>query len=189
LKNIQKACKGGKVNLFYQTLIDEFTSMSRIIIGKKLTGIYLHGSMAMNCFNPEKSDIDLIIVIENDIGSEQKIEFLKQVVKLNKKGPAKGLEISIVKREFCKPFVYPTPFELHFSPMYLQWIKDDQKNYVKSMKGADKDLAAHFTVINKYGIVLYGEKIENVFGELPKKDFMDSIWCDVKGARQEIIKL
>jgi streptomycin 3"-adenylyltransferase len=37
--------------------------------------------------------------------------------------------------------------------------------------------------------VLYGEKIENVFGELPKKDFMDSIWCDVKGARQEIIKL
>ncbi len=172
--------------MYYQTLIDEFTSMSREIIGKKLTGIYLHGSMAMNCFNPEKSDIDFIVVIENDIGIEQKIEFLKQVVKLNEKGPAKGLEISVVKREFCKPFVYPTPFELHFSPMYIQWIKDDPKKYVENMKGEDKDLAAHFTVINKYGIVLYGEKIENVFGEVPKKDYLDSIWCDVKGAREEI---
>lgn len=25
----------------------------------KLTGIYLHGSLAMGCYNPESSDIDL----------------------------------------------------------------------------------------------------------------------------------
>ncbi len=184
----QQVYKGGKAYLFYQTLIDEFTAMSRGIIGEKLTGIYLHGSMAMNCFNSEKSDIDLLIVIEDGIRNVQKIEFLKQVVKLNEKGPAKGLEISIVKREFCKPFVYPTPFELHFSPMYLQWIKDNPENYVESMKGMDKDLAAHFTVINKYGIVLYGEMIEHVFEEVPKKDYIDSIWCDVKGASEEITK-
>lgn len=105
--------------MFYQNVIDKFIAMSKEIIGNKLTGIYLHGSMAMNCFNPEKSDIDLLIVIENDIIDIQKMEFMKQVVKLNEQASPKGLEISIVKREHCKPFVHPTPFELHFSPMHL----------------------------------------------------------------------
>jgi streptomycin 3"-adenylyltransferase len=172
--------------MFYQAVIDEFTAMSREIIGDKLTGIYLHGSMAMDCFNPEKSDIDLLIVIEKDISDAQKMEFMKQVVKLNELAPAKGLEVSFVKREYCKPFVYPTPFELHFSPMHLQWFRDNPENFVENMKGEDKDLAAHFTVINRYGIVLYGEKIERVFGPVSKKDYVESIWSDVEGARDKI---
>jgi streptomycin 3"-adenylyltransferase len=172
--------------MFYQNVIDEFTAMSKEIFGAKLTGVYLHGSMAMDCFNPEKSDIDLIIVIESDITDVQKMEFMKQVVKLNEQAPAKGLELSIVKREYCKPFVYPTPFELHFAPPHLQWFKDNPENYVENMKGVDMDLAAHFTIINRYGIVLCGEQIENVIGDVPKKDYADSIWLDVKGASEDI---
>lgn len=175
----------GKI-MFYQKLISEFTVMSKVIMGSNLTGIYLHGSMAMKCFNPEKSDIDLLIVIENDITNEQKMEFMKQVVLLNEQAPVKGLELSIVKRNYCKPFVYPTPFELHFSPMHLTWFRDSPENYVETMKGIDKDLAAHFTIINRYGIVLYGEKIENVFGEVMKKDYIDSLWYDVEHARDNI---
>jgi predicted nucleotidyltransferase len=174
--------------MFYKTVIKEFIDVSREIIADKLTGIYLHGSMAMNCFNPEKSDIDLLVVIEKDINDTQKMDFMRQVVKLNNRAPKKGLEISIVKREYCKPFVYPTPFELHFSPMYLRWFRDDPEDYIKNMNGEDKDLAAHLTIINYYGMILDGEKIENVFGEVPKKDYVDSIWCDVAGAREEILK-
>lgn len=173
--------------MFYQNIIDEFTDMSKEIIGDKLTGIYLHGSMAMDCFNPEKSDIDLLIVIENDITDVQKMEFMKLVVRLNDQAPAKGLEISIVKREYCKPFVYPTPFELHFSPMHLYWFRDNPENYVENMKGEDKDLAAHFTIINRYGIVLTGEQIGDVFGQVSKKNYVESIWFDVKGAREDIV--
>jgi len=172
--------------MVYQNVIDEFTAMSRQLIGEKLTGVYLHGSMVMGCFNPEKSDIDLLVVIENDLSDLQKMEFMKQVVKLNGQSPAKGLEFSIVKREHCKPFVYPTPFELHFSPMHLQWFLDNPENYVENMKGEDKDLAAHFTIINKYGVVSYGERIEHVFGAVAKKDYLDSIWSDVEGARKKI---
>ncbi len=111
---------------------------------------------------------------------------MRQVVSLNESAPKKGLKLSIVKKEYCKPFVYPTPFELHFSPMYLQWFRDDSEGYIKRMKGTDKDLAAHFTIIKKYGVVLCGKKIEDVFGEVPKKDYVDSIWADVENAREEI---
>ena len=33
----------------------------------------------------------------------------------------KGIEMSIVTKTVCNPFVYPTPFELHFSAMHIGW--------------------------------------------------------------------
>ena len=172
----------------YQNLINEIVAVSREIIGEQLTGIYLHGSLAMGCFNPDKSDIDFIIVIGDNISDEQKMRFMERIVVLNGQAPAKGLEMSIVLRKYCDPFIYPTPFELHFSPAHLQWFCDRPQDYIQNMKGEDKDLAAHFTIIRQYGIVLYGEKIESVFVEVPRQNYVDSIWEDVRNAREEILK-
>ena len=58
---------GIKMMKGYEDLINRFVSDSREILSDRLTGIYLHGSMAMGCFNPDKSDIDLIIVIDGDM--------------------------------------------------------------------------------------------------------------------------
>jgi hypothetical protein len=55
------------------------------------------------------------------------------------------------------------------------------------MKGTDKDLAAHFTIINYRGKVLYGQEIKEVFGEVSKQDYFDSIWSDIKGAQEDIL--
>lgn len=172
----------------YQELLDDFVSMTREVLGEQLTGVYLHGSMAMGCFHAEKSDIDLIVVVDGDITGAQKRTFMERVVELNGRAPAKGLEWSIVKREFCKPFVYPTPYELHFSPMHLNWFREKPEDYVKNMKGVDRDLAAHFTVLNRHGIVLYGEAIEDVFGEVPAGDYADSIFLDVENAGKDILR-
>ena len=178
--------------MYYQELLDDFVDMCREIIGeeetgkKTLTGIYLHGSMAMGCFNPAKSDIDLIVVIEDEISDRQKMRFMEQVARLNERAPAKGLELSVVKREYCKPFVYPTPYELHFSPCHLQWFLDRPEDYIRNMKGEDRDLAAHFTIINRYGILLYGRAVSDVFGEVPEKDYADSIRFDVENAKEDI---
>ena len=171
----------------YQNLINAFVTAAKEIMGEKLTGIYLHGSLAMGCFNSDKSDIDLIIVIEESISDEQKMKFMERVVALNQQAPAKGLEMSIVLRKYCNPFVYPTPFELHFSPTHLQWLYDAPQGYVQNMKGDDKDLAAHFTIIRQYGVTLYGEKIENVFAEVPRKNYAESIWEDVCNAKEDIL--
>ncbi|MBD5516613.1 MAG: DUF4111 domain-containing protein [Lachnospiraceae bacterium] len=171
----------------YQNILDELVDFTRQIFGEKLTGVYLHGSMAMGCFNPKKSDIDLIVIVENSISDTQKMQFMERIVSLNKQAPSKGLEVSIVKREYCNPFIYPTPFELHFSSAHLQWFHDDPQGYIENMKGVDIDLAAHFTMINHYGNVLFGEAVEKVFAEVPRKDYADSICADVENAKEEII--
>lgn len=167
-------------------LINDFVAQSKKILQDNLVGIYLHGSLVMGCFNPQKSDIDLIIVVEQPLSDSVKIAYMDMVVACNACGPAKGIEMSIVLKKVCKPFVYPTPFELHFSAGHLEWFEADPDEYIKEMNGTDKDLAAHFTIICKRGKCLYGAPIKEVFAEVPNSDYMDSIWYDVENAAEEI---
>ncbi len=174
--------------MLYQGLLDEIVEQSKQIFGEELIGIYLHGSMAMGCFHADKSDIDLILVIRDCITDTQKLQFMNYIVDANKIAPGKGIELSIVKQKYCKPFVYPTPFELHFSNAHKQWFADNPADYIQKMNGTDKDLAAHFKVIKSYGIVLYGAKIDEIFADVPRKDYIDSIWNDISGAKEEILE-
>ena len=170
----------------YKTLLEKFVSCSKEIFGYNLTGIYLHGSAVMGCFNPEKSDLDLIVVVKDEIPEDEKRRFMDMVVELNKQAPAKGLELSVVKESVCNPFVYPTPFELHFSVAHLNWYQSNPQDYIEKMKGTDRDLAAHFTIICHRGQVLYGKEIFEVFAPVSKKDYLDSIWGDIENAPEEI---
>lgn len=171
----------------YQDLLEEIIENSRQIFTSSLVGVYLHGSMAMGGFNPHKSDIDLIIVIQDEITDEQKLAFMKKVVLLNERAPYKGIEFSVVKEKHCNEFVYPTPFELHFSPMHLKWFDEKPQDYVEKMNGEDADLAAHFTIINHYGITLYGKARESVFSQVPRENYIDSIREDIASAKEEIL--
>ena len=169
-----------------EELINAFTEESKNILQENLVGIYLHGSAAMGCFNPDRSDLDFIIVIEKPMSDDTKRAYMETVVKYNAQGPAKGIEMSVVLRDVCKPFVYPTPYELHFSAGHLEWYEEDPEEYIREMNGTDKDLAAHFTIIFKRGRCLYGAPIKEVFAEVPERDYTDSIWFDVENAAEEI---
>ena len=171
-------------NLYKVT--SQFVKKSEEILGDNLTGIYLHGSAVMGCYNPDKSDIDLIVVVNDSLSDDVKRKYMDMVITLNEEGPAKGIEMSIVTKASCKPFTYPTPFELHFSAMHIGWYKDNPEDYVKKMNGTDADLAAHFTIIKKRGKCLYGAPIDEVFAEVPRADYMDSIWNDIAEAEEEI---
>ena len=169
-----------------EELLESFVSRSREILGELLAGIYLHGSAVMGCFNPKKSDVDLLVVVNGAVPDEAKRQYMEMVVSLNAQAPAKGIEMSIVRREVCRPFVYPTPFELHFSSGTLDWYKSDPEGYISNMNGTDKDLAAHVTVINHRGKALYGAPIAEVFGEVNAADYLDSLWYDIGNAAEDI---
>ena len=169
-----------------ESLIEGFAERSKNILGDDLVGVYLHGSAVLGCFNPDKSDLDFIIVVKEPLSDAAKRTYMDMVTACSAAGPAKGIEMSVVLRNVCKPFVYPTPYELHFSEGHLKWYEDDPDGYIREMNGVDKDLAAHFTIINKKGRCLIGAPIGEVFGEVPDRDYWDSIWFDVEGAAEDI---
>jgi len=171
----------------YQTILNKIKESYVEILGNNLVGLYVHGSIAFNCFNWAKSDIDYIAVVDETVGIETKLELMKSTVELNKTAPQKGLEMSVVLKRYCLDFIYPTPFELHFSNMHLNRYNTGPREYCEAMNGDDEDLAAHFTVIKAVGIVLYGADINNVFGDIPRDYYLDSLKYDIENANDSII--
>ena len=166
--------------------------VARETIGENLLGVYLHGSAAMGCFNPKSSDLDLLVGAKEALDDSTKRRFMDRVVALHEEfvkisgSTHAGIEMSVLLQKDCNPFVYPTPFDLHFSTMHLKWYKDNPEDYVQKMKGTDEDLAAHITIARARGRCLFGMPIEDFFGEVPAENYFDSIRGDVENAESEI---
>lgn len=167
-------------------LVSRFTEMAKEVLKDRLTGVYLHGSAAMGCWQPKKSDLDFLVVVNAALTDAQKRRFMDRLLQLDHECPGKGIEMSIVIRDACDPFVYPTPFILHYSRMHTGWYRRDPEDYIRKMNGTDRDLAAHITVIRNRGTCLYGLPVHEVFGEVPEGDYLDSILGDSADAENEI---
>lgn len=170
----------------YKILLNLLSERFQGILGENLTGIYIHGSIAFGCFNRDKSDIDFIAVVENPLLQKTKLELLGVLEELSGSAPEKGFEMSAVLREYCRNFLYPTPYELHFSNA---WRLEKYLKNPSFLSGAetDRDLAAHFTIIKSAGLILFGEPIENVFGNIPREHYLDSICLDIKNAEEDVL--
>lgn len=167
-------------------LLSIISDAYQAILGSNLCGIYVHGSLGFDCFNWAKSDIDFLVVVDEELTHSQKEALISTLLRLNPAAPPKGFEMSVVLYQDCRNFKYPTPFQLHFSNAHLQKASENLSEYCGWMNGTDCDLAAYFTVVHKAGFVLYGKPIEDVFGEVPKNDYIASIKADVEASENDI---
>ena len=134
------------------------------------------------------SDLDFKIVVHHELPADVIRRYTDMVVAQNTQAPAKGIELSIVEESVCQPFVYPTPFVLHFSVEHLDWYRSNPADYIEKMNGTDKDLAAHFTILYHRGKTLCGKEIREVFSEVDSADYFDSIRGDIENAVEEIME-
>ncbi len=174
------------IDLKLKALLDKIRTGFDEILGDTLTGIYIHGSVAFDCFNWNSSDLDFIVVIESLPDFESRKNIIRLLLHLDRYAPKKGIEMSMVLKKHCNPFVYPTPYCLHFSNSHKEAYVQDITGHLNLLQGVDKDLAAHFTVINHVGITLCGTDKTDVFGDIPKEYYLDSIIHDIENAAEEI---
>jgi len=166
--------------------LDNVVRLFKDELSESLTGIYLHGSMAMGCFNKAQSDIDLLIIVNVKHSVETYKRIATKLLQIEEDMKIlKGLELSVVLESNVVDFVYPTPFEFHYSAHH----KEKYKNNVNYFCGGfnDPDLAAHFVVTYNRGAVLYGKPIKEVFNPIDKQYFIQSIMSDIEDASEGII--
>lgn len=168
-----------------QSVLDGAVDLFQQELGSDLVGIYLHGSLAMGCFNPDTSDVDLLLVVQDKLTGESMRRLAKHVVHFHDAMPnQQGLELSIVLASSLQDFVYPPPFEFHYSAVHRErYLTDEQ--YICGGFG-DVDLAAHYTVIYHRGIALYGKPIREVFPPIDPHYYTQAILHDVESAVQDI---
>lgn len=162
----------------HNRLLDRICADFRRILGSNLVGFYVHGSIAFGCFRWETSDVDFLAVAEQPLSHDEKTALIRAILAHTPDAPPKGIEMSVVLKEHTQHFVYPTPFELHFSNAYLRQYTEDADGMCKNLHGADPDLAAHFAVTRKTGLCLYGAPIDEIFASVPRAAMLDSLLLD-----------
>ncbi|MDQ1235112.1 putative nucleotidyltransferase [Paenibacillus sp. SORGH_AS306] len=155
-------------------------------LAHNLVGIYIHGSLAMGGFHPHHSDIDLLVIVQQKVSRSAKLHIANRLLKLEEHLiSSSGLEISILLENDVKQFVYPTPFEFHYSAYHREKYRTD-KQYV--CEGAeDPDLAAHIFVTYDRGITLYGKEIKEVFVPIDPQWYIRSILADIEHVADDIV--
>lgn len=168
-----------------QVVLDKVTELLKRELSVSLVGVYLHGSMAMGCYHPSQSDIDLLVLVKDQVRKDIYKNLAKQLIPLEEElGLVKGFELSVVLEAYAVDFTYPTPFEFHYSSYHKEKYRTDQNYFCGGYE--DPDLAAHFVVTYHRGITLYGRPIKEAFRPIDPRYYMDSIRADVEGALEGI---
>lgn len=169
-----------------KNLLDDVAYQFKNLLKDNFVGFYIHGSIAMGCFNFQESDIDFLVIVEKNLDKSMKRKIIDLLLKATEKAPPKGFEMSIIKQSELDDFKYPTPFELHFSGSNIEKYRTDSEYICDNDK--DQDLAAHLVITKKRGICILGKKIDEVFPEISKKYYFDSILQDSMWSLNNISK-
>jgi predicted nucleotidyltransferase len=167
--------------------VEGFVRAVREILAQNLVGIYLHGSLAMGCFNPERSDLDLLVLTREGMTVEVKRRVAELL--LQHSGAPRPIEISFLRQADLDPWEDPTPFDFHYSEDWRhqtrEQLESDAWQTWNDRRQRDPDLAAHVTITRERGICLAGPPIERVFPPVPRAHYVASIVGDVLDATNE----
>ncbi|HEY7124546.1 MAG TPA: aminoglycoside adenylyltransferase domain-containing protein [Ktedonobacterales bacterium] len=152
------------------------------MLGDALTGIYLHGSLAMGCFNPARSDLDVLVVTKRSMTLNEKRASAEMLLCIS--AHPHPIEISFLSLDDLSPWRYPTPYQFHYSEDWRerQIVSLANGDWLRwnDTQPTDADLAAHFTVTRARGICLVGQPIAEALPIVPPSDYRASILADVE---------
>lgn len=167
-------------------LIRRLCETLKSALGENLTGIYLHGSVAMGCFNWNTGDVDCLVVTAEPLGIAAKTAMIDTCLALQPLCPPKGLELSVVTKAVCENPQRNPAFEFHFSPIYVESYTRDPQGQLARMPRTDPDLIAHFSMVRSRGRTLLGAPAKQVFAPIPRLWLLDSIQGDLADAAQNM---
>lgn len=131
----------------------------------------MYGSLAMGCFRPRLSDIDLIFVVKARPSEEQR----KRIIDYLRSGcmEDRRIELSIVRLDTVRNPQYPMLVDLHY-----EWWGNVFENE------RDGEILSNLYTTRKRGFCVWGEPIDKVFSKIPVKYHLRSVIEDIKHTRR-----
>lgn len=158
------------------------------ITGENFIGIYIHGSLAIGGFNPDRSDVDLLVVVKHSLNISTQCELAKFML-ANSNDPY-PIEISFLTQTQLESWAHPSPYEFHFSEGWRQSFErellTEQYEAINNDHKVDPDLAAHLTILTHRGICSEGPPIDDVFPVIPRAHYLSSILADYQDCLKNV---
>lgn len=153
------------------SVLAELEAQVRDLLGPNLRAMYVYGSLAFECYNPARSDVDVLVVTQRRMAPETRRVLSTVLRRLSVEAP---LEISFLSRADLEPWRYPCPFDYHFSA-------EDEKH-----DGSDAYFATEIANARARGVALVGPPPTRLLPRVPDEDFLDAVEQDLVWARDRI---
>jgi len=102
------------------------TELQRLLVEQGLTGMYLHGSLALGGFNPTRSNINSIVVLRRGMDVEMKRTIVSLLLRIsNMPCP---LDIHFLVEQALFPFQHPLSYDFHYSEAQRERIQQDLRD-------------------------------------------------------------
>jgi hypothetical protein len=142
----------------------------------ELSSVLLHGSLAMGCFYLPKSDIDLLVIV-NDLSEPQGTAFYDLFKRHHDKRPyVGGLEASVIRSHEAQKPTHPMPLLTYFDE---QTPEPPQR--VAGNLPCSETLLMNLVVARTRGLALWGLAPEAALGEVRRDDYLAAVQNDMTG--------
>lgn len=158
---------------YMRKVLRETLSNIHAILGGNLVGIYLYGSLAMGCFQPKSSDIDVILVVKEKLPEEQGrriLEHLKAACSRERR-----VELSIIGADVVRNPRYPLLVDLHYE--YWGNVFENEE---------DKEILSNLYTTKERGFCVWGAPISDVFAKIPARYHLRSVIQDIQHTRRHL---
>lgn len=157
------------------------------ILNDDLTGIYLHGSLAMGCFHPHRSDVNLLVVVQQNLEVNQLWAIIRLMIQQS--GSPQDYTLAVTKEGNLFPWRYPVPLLLYYSeavrPLYEQML--DASTLMLNPNEAYHDAALTLGETRARGVCLYGRAIDYTLPTIPRPDYVDALMRAVQVAGESLM--
>lgn len=162
--------------------INEVCDIWQRHMGEELYGVYIHGSMALQCFRESISDIDMLIVTGRKIARAERLSIAEEILGIDQT-PC-PLELSALYIGDIRPWRYPTRCQFHYSDYWTERYKkllSGELNHspIVDEDFEDTDIACHIKLTKQCGICVYGQPVAEIFPDVPEEDFWRSLCNDI----------
>ena len=159
-----------------QALID----MLRESLDGSLLGILLHGSATTSGFDVERSDLDVLTIIDDQL-TPQQCEAIGKGLLMVSNAPH-PIEISVVAQQDLDDWSHPCKHQLHYGEdLRYQFTRNC---FMPEME-EDEDLAMHVTLARARGIDLLGGYPVERLPLVPRQDYLSAIVRDFHWAAKQ----
>ncbi len=151
---------------YINTLLADVLAHMHMILGARLMGLYLYGSLVTGDFDDNASDIDLLAAVASDITTSEfdALNHMHHALIVTYPHWVDRLEIAYLALDALKTFKQKTSQIAIISPGEPFNIKD-----------AGKDWLVNWYMVREKGVVLYGVPPTSIIDAISQEEFLQCI--------------
>jgi predicted nucleotidyltransferase len=172
---------GGEAPSSVRAQVDSLLCGLNDVLSRKLHAVYLHGSLALGCFNPAHSDVDVLVVVDAALELDEKLPLVDLLLRVS--NTPHEIELDVLTAKQLTDWRHPSPYEFHYGESHRERLLRDPVRHLNEFSSSNADLAAHVTLARAVGISVVGPPPQDVLPDIPHEDYGDSLLQDLEWSR------